>query len=372
MKKTKYPDESLEWPSYSNKVPIRNLQKPSLNGKRVFLRVNYDIVRDGKIIDDRRIRATVMDIRHLLGKGVRTIIIVSHNGRRENFFKEKKTVVGIATDGEIYSTYSLRPVAKRLTEVLRGKKLLSKDKEVVITDDCIGDKVKSIISEDGVFLLENIMFRSGETSEDDNEVMEFARQLHNTTNCDIFVNADPVTAHMGQYASLGPITRFISGQKVGGFLLTQELNTLDNFMRNPHKPVVAIIGGANVSAKVEVMKNLIVHEKVDKLIIIGGIAFPFLKVQGYEVDNCMLEEDPYLQTQALYNATEVLELAKGYGVDLTLPIDHLMAKLTGLNPENVKVNKIKGRYTKMKAYEIGPDTVALIKMTRFAMVRIRF
>ena len=162
-------------------------------------------------------------------------------------------------------------------------------------------------------------------------------------------------------------------------------------MRYPHKPVVAIIGEANVSAKVETMKNLIVYEKVDKLIIIGGIAFPFLKVQGYDVDNCILEEDPDLQTQALRNATVVLELAKGYGVDIILPVDHLMAKLTGLNPENVKVNNIKGRFTKLKAYDIGPGTISLIrkrcgvqkpssstelrgstKMKCFAMARIRF
>ncbi len=361
MKKDMIVDETIEWYPYANKMPIRNLHKSALKGKRVFLRVNYDIVRDSKIIDDRRIRATVMDIRHILKQGARTIVIASHNGERENFFKDSKTSVGIETDGEIHSGYSLKPVAKRLTEVLRDRKLLPKDREVIISDDCIGDKVKSIISGDGVFLLENVMFRSGETSEDDNEVMEFARQLHNTTNCDVFVNADPVTAHMGQHASLGPITRLISGPKVAGFLLTQELTALDNFMRNPHKPVVAIIGGTNVSAKVETMKNLIVYEKVDKLIIIGGIAFPFLKVQGYEVDNCILEEDPDLQKQALRNATIVLELAKGYGVDITLPVDHLMAKLTGLNPENVKVNKIKGRFTRMKAYDIGPNTVSLIK-----------
>jgi len=361
MEETTNIDKTIEWYPYTNKVPIRDLQKSALDGKRVLLRVNYDIVRDGKIIDDRRIRATVMDIRHILKRGARAIVIVSHNGRREDFFKERTTSVGIAADGEIYSTYSLRPVAKRLTEVLSGKKLLSKDREVIITDDCIGEKTKSIISGDGVFLLENVMFRSGETSEDDNEVMEFARQLHYTTNCDIFVNADPVTAHIGHYASLGPITRLISGPKVAGFLLTQELTALDNFMRNPHKPVVAIIGGTNVLAKVEVMRNLIVCEKVDKLIMVGGIAFPFLKVQGHDVDNCMLEEDPGLQKQALHSATVVLELAKGYGVDIILPVDHLMAKLTGLNPENVKVDKIKGRFTRLKAYDVGPGTITLIK-----------
>ena len=262
---TKQSEVAFEWYPYANKTPIRKLQKSALNGKRVFLRVNYDIVRDARIIDDRRIRATVMDIRHIMKQGARTIVIVSHNGVRENFFKDNKTSVGVASDGEGRPGYSLKPVAKRLTEVLRDKKILQKDREVTITDDCIGEEVKSIISKDGIFLLENVMFRSGETSEDDNEVMEFAKQLHNTTLCDVYVNADPVTAHMGQHASLGPITRLISGPKVAGFLLTQELTALDNFMRKPHKPVVAIIGGANVSTKVEAMKNLIVYGKVDKL-----------------------------------------------------------------------------------------------------------
>ncbi|HHT9124227.1 MAG TPA: phosphoglycerate kinase [Candidatus Brocadiia bacterium] len=366
MKDTKHADKlSVETQDFAslraNKMPIWNLDDSALMGKRVFLRVNYDIVRDGKIIDDRRIRATVMDIRHLLKKGVRTIVIVSHNGRREDFFADKKTLGGIVTDGERYAGYSLKPVAKRLTEVLRDKKLLSKAQKVILTDDCIGDKVKSILSKDGVFLIENVRFRSGETSEDYNEVLEFARQLHDTTNCDLFVNADPVTAHRGEQASLGPITRFIPGPKVAGFLLAQDLKVLDNFMRNPQKPVIAIIGGANVTEKVEVMKNLIVHGKVDKLVIVGGIAFPFLKVQGYNVNNCMLEEDPDLQTQALRDATVVLELAEGYGVDITLPVDHIMAKPTGLNPETVEVAKLKGRFTKMRAYDIGPGTIALIK-----------
>ncbi|MDR4496631.1 MAG: phosphoglycerate kinase [Candidatus Scalindua sp.] len=354
-------DETSEWYPYAHKMPIRNLHKSALQGKRVFLRVNYDIVRDGKIIDDRRIRATVMDIRHILKSGARTIVIVSHNGRRENFFKEKKTSVGVVSDGDYHTAYSLRPVAKRLTEVLREKKLLPDEKKVLMTDDCIGKKAKTMIQDNGIFLLENVMFRSGETSEDDNEVMAFARQLHDTTHCDFYVNADPVTAHMGQHASLGQITRLIPGPKVAGFLLTQELAALENFMRNPHKPVTAIIGGARVSAKVEAMSNLIVHGKIDRLIIIGGIAFPFLKAQGYDVDNCMLEEDPDLQTQALRNAIMVLELAKGYGVDITLPVDHMMAKLTGLDPINIKVDEIKGRFSKMKAYDIGQDTLALIK-----------
>ena len=202
MKNDMNTDETIEWYPYANKTPIRNLHKSALDGKRVFLRVNYDIVRDAKIIDDRRIRATVMDIRHILKQGARTIVIASHNGGREDFFKDKKTSVGIVSDGEDHLGFSLKPVAKRLTEILKEKELLPEDKEVTITDDCIGEKTKSIINKDGIFLLENVMFRSGETSEDDNEVMEFARQLQNTTNCNIFVNADPVTAHMGQHASL--------------------------------------------------------------------------------------------------------------------------------------------------------------------------
>jgi glutamate dehydrogenase (NAD(P)+) len=148
---------------------------------------------------------------------------------------------------------------------------------------------------------------------------------------------------------------------VAGFLLTQELTALDNFMRHPHKPVVAIIGGANVSAKVQAMKNLIAYGKVDRLIFVGGIAFPFLKVQGYDVDNCMFEQEQDSRAQALYNATVVLELAKGYGVDLVLPVDHLMAKPTGINPENVKVSKISGRFSRLKAYDIGSGTLTLIQ-----------
>ncbi|GAX61509.1 glutamate dehydrogenase/leucine dehydrogenase [Candidatus Scalindua japonica] len=372
MKKSDQYTKIIEWYPYADKVPIRNLHKSALEGKRVFLRVNYDVVRDARIIDDRRIRATVMDIRHILKQGARTVVIVSHNGVRENFFKDQKTSVGIKNDGESHHNFSLKPVATRLTEILRERKLLPEEREVIITDDCIGENVKSIIDNDGIFLLENVMFRSGETSEDDNEVSEFAKQLHDTTNCSVYVNADPVTAHMGQHASLGPITRIITGPKVAGFLLTQELTALDNFMRHPHKPVVAIIGGANVSAKVQAMKNLIVYRKVDKLIFVGGIAFPFLKVQGYNVDNCMFEVEQDSRAQALYNAAVVLELAKGYGVDLVLPVDHLMAKPTGLNPEKVKVNKITGRFARLRAYDIGPGTLSLIKKNMIGAKTIIF
>jgi glutamate dehydrogenase (NAD(P)+) len=361
MKNTDQYTKIIEWYPYADKTPIRNLHKSALDGKRVFLRVNYDVVWDARIIDDRRIRATVMDIRHILKQGARTIVIVSHNGVRENFFKDNNTSVGVTNDGEIHHGYSLKPVAKRLTEILREKKLLSEEREVVLTDDCVGEEVKSTVSKDGIFLLENVMFRSGETSEDDNEVMEFAKQLHSATNCNVYVNADPVTAHMGHHASLGPITSLISGPKVAGFLLTQEFTALDNFMRHPHKPVVAIIGGANVSAKVEAMKNLIVYGKVDKLIFVGGIAFPFLKVQGHDVDSCMFEADQDSRAQALYNATVVLELAKGYGVDIVLPVDHFMAKPTGLNPVHVKVNKISGKFLRLKAYDVGPGTLSLIQ-----------
>ena len=361
MKKPDQYTKIIEWYPYADKTPIRNLHKSALDGKRVFLRVNYDIVWDTRIIDDRRIRATVMDIRHILKQGARTVVIVSHNGVRENFFPDRKTSVGVGNDGEVHHGFSLKPVAKRLTEVLRDKKLLPDGQEVVITEDCIGEEVKSIIAKDGIFLLENVMFRSGETSEDDNEVMEFAKQLHDTTNCNVYVNADPVTAHMGHHASLGPITNLISGPKVAGFLLTQELTALDNFMRDPHKPVVAIIGGANVTAKVQAMKNLIVYGKVDRLIFVGGIAFPFLKIQGHNVDNCMFEEDQDSRTLALYSATVLLEMAKGYGVDIVLPVDHLMAKPTGLNPENIKVNKIGGKFSRLKAYDIGPGTLSLIQ-----------
>src|SRR3972149_7139883 len=173
MKMTKQSEVGFEWYPYANKTPVRNLHKSALDGKRVFLRVNYDIVWDARIIDDRRIRATVMDIRHILKQGARPIVIVSHNGVRENFFKDKKTSVGVQNDGEIHPGFSLKPVAERLTEVLRDKKILPEDREVTITDNCTGEKTKSIISGDGVFLLENVMFRSGETSADDTEGMDF-------------------------------------------------------------------------------------------------------------------------------------------------------------------------------------------------------
>src|SRR5947209_4926952 len=217
-----------------NKLSIKDLD---LKGKRVFIRVDFNVpIKDDKVDDDTRIRGALPTIQYAIDEGAR-VILASHLGRPKGARVEK---------------YSLRPVAEHLSELL--------GKPVEFADDCVGDEVKSKVDalKDGeVLLLENLRFHAGEEKNDDG----FARAL--ASLCDVYINDAFGAAHRA-HASTAGITKFVE-RAAAGLLMQKELEYLGKVTSNPEKPFVAIIGGAKVSDKIEVIRNLL--GKVDALLI---------------------------------------------------------------------------------------------------------
>jgi phosphoglycerate kinase len=271
----------------SNKLFLDDV---NFKGKKALVRVDYNVPLDslGNISDDARIRATLPTINHILDDGG-IVILMSHLGRPK---------------GMRVPSMSLAPVAKRLSRLL--------EKDVKFIEDCVCPKVKESVKNvqpGDVILLENLRFDKGETENDP----EFAKDLASLG--DIFVNDAFATAHRLHASNVG-ITRFIS-PSVGGYLMKNELNYFDAAMENPVRPLVAIIGGAKVSSKIGVIKNL--SKKVDKILIGGGMMFTFLMSIGFEVGNSLVEED------MLDIAMETLKQARKDGTKLYLPVDTVVA-----------------------------------------------
>jgi len=264
------------------------LEDVDVTGKRVFVRVDYNVPLDehGNIVDDVRIRETIPTINYLIDRNAK-IILASHLGRPK---------------GERNPKYSLYPVAKRLERLL--------EKDVRFLPDCIGkdveDTVKSM-KEGQVVLLENLRFHKGEEENDP----EFAKAL--ASLADIYVIDAFGTCHR-KHASMYGIKDYVQ-PVVMGFLLERELKYFEKALVNPQRPVVAFIGGSKVSSKLGVITHLL--EKVDKIFIGGAMAFTFLKAQGYDVGSSLVEEDMFSE------ANSVIEKAKELGVKFYLPVDFL-------------------------------------------------
>ncbi|WP_407306350.1 phosphoglycerate kinase [Desulfosporosinus sp. SB140] len=270
-----------------NKKSIKDM---TVQGRRVLVRADFNVPLDeqGQITDDTRIRASLPTIEYLIKEGAR-VILASHLGRPK---------------GQVNPKYSLAPVARRLSERL--------GQDVSLAQDCIGDVVKEAVLalQDGqVLLLENVRFHKEEEKNDP----EFAREM--ASLAEIFVNDAFGTAHRA-HASTEGVTHYIPA--VAGLLMQKEVEFMGNALERPEHPFVAIIGGAKVSDKIGVIENLL--EKVDALIIGGGMANTFLKAQGYNVGKSLLEEDK------VDLAKQLLEKAKLKGVKLELPIDVVVAK----------------------------------------------
>jgi 3-phosphoglycerate kinase len=262
-----------------------------VKNKRVLVRADFNVPLDnlGEISDDTRIRSVVPTINHLLDGGAK-VILMSHMGRPKGKRDER---------------LSLSIVAKRLQRLLQ--------KDVLFLNDSIGTEVKNAVQtmqSGDVILLENLRFYIGEEKNDEN----FARQLAEFG--EVFVNDAFATAHRKHASNVG-VTKFIS-PCVGGFLLKKEIMYFENAMNNPVRPLAAILGGAKVSGKIEVLKNLV--NKVDKIIIGGGMAFTFMKASGYEVGRSMVEEN------MLDMARDIMNAAKKLGVKFYLPIDVVIAE----------------------------------------------
>jgi phosphoglycerate kinase len=305
-------------------MPIRYLDEiKDLAGKRVFIRVDFNVPLDekGNITDDTRIRAVLPTINYALDCSAK-IIIASHMGRPK---------------GEKNAKYSMAPAAKRLSRLL--------NMDVPLAPDCIGDAVTSLVDAmkpGDVIMLENLRFYPGEEKNDP----EFARSLANLS--EIYVNDAFAVSHRA-HASVEAITRFVP-VIAAGFLMKNEMGFFDRAMKNPVHPLVAILGGAKVSGKIEVIDNLLT--KVDKIIVGGGMAFTFLKALGYDIGKSLVEEQLLETALATYNK------AREKGIKFYLPIDCVVADRFDPAAE-IKITPIQEIPNDWMALDIGPATTTL-------------
>ena len=304
----------------------KTIKDIDVRGKRVILRCDFNVPLDekGQITDDSRIRASLPTIKYLIEKGAK-IIVMSHLGRPK---------------GEPDMKYSLKPVAERLSSLL-GQDVLFRGEPQVITDEI--HELAAWLKPGQVLLLENVRFRKEETKNDPS----FSKELAELA--DIFVNDAFGSAHRAHCSTTG-IAEYIPG--VSGLLLEKELEFLGETVNNPRRPFLAILGGAKVSDKIPVIENLL--NKVDVLIIGGGMAYTFLKAQGYEIGKSLLEEDK------MEMALSLLAKAKERGVTLLLPVDILAAKEFS-NDAEAAYYDIDSIPKDWMGLDIGEKTVELFK-----------
>lgn len=299
----------------------KNLNDVNLERKKVLVRVDYNVPMDenGNITDDTRIQATLPTLEYLMSKNAK-IILASHLGRPK---------------GEVNEKYSLKPVAKKLSEILGGKKVL-------MANDCIGPEVKAMVDglNDGdILLLENLRFHKEEEKNDP----EFSKEL--ASIAEVLVNDAFGVSHRA-HASVEGVTKYIPA--VSGFLIDKELNFLMKAVYKPERPLVAIIGGAKVSDKIGVLENLL--SKADALLIGGGMANTFIKALGYEMGKSLVEEGK------VDLAKEIISEAKEKNVKLVLPVDVVVAEefKADAKYKTVKDDEIPADWTVL---DIGKQTV---------------
>ncbi|PSB24822.1 phosphoglycerate kinase [Stenomitos frigidus] len=312
------------------KKTLAGLLSSDLVGKRVLVRVDFNVPLDdqGNITDDTRIRAALPTIQDLTSKGAK-VILASHFGRPK----------GDDYAARVADKFRLTPVAKRLSDLL--------GKPVVKTDDCIGDDVAAKVaglSNGDVLLLENVRFHPGEEKNDP----EFAKQLASVA--DLYVNDAFGTAHRA-HASTEGVTHYLK-PSVAGFLIEKELQFLQDAIEHPQRPLAAIVGGSKVSSKITVIDTLL--DKVDKLLIGGGMIFTFYKARGLSVGKSLVEEDKLELAKALEAK------AKAKGVDLLLPTDVVIADnfAPDANAQTVSVENIPDGWMGL---DIGPDSVKVFQ-----------
>lgn len=305
-------------------MSIRYIDEISdLREKKIFMRVDFNVPLDEhqNITEDTRIRAVLPTINYALDYNAK-IVLASHLGRPK---------------GERNAKYSMAPAAKRLSRLL--------GKEVKLAPDCIGDGVSKILDSmqpGDVVMLENLRFYPGEEKNDD----DFAKAL--ADHCDIYVNDAFAVSHRA-HASVEAIAKFFP-IVAAGFLMKNEMNYFEKSMKNPIRPLVAILGGAKVSGKLEVLENLC--NKVDKVIIGGGMAFTFLKALGFNVGKSLVEDN------LLETALNTYNKAREKGIKFYLPVDCVVADQ--FNPAaETKVTTIQEIPEGWMALDIGPATVTL-------------
>lgn len=302
-----------------NKLTIEDIP---IKGKRVFIRADFNVPLDDNLVitDDRRIRSTLPTINYAIDEGAK-VILASHLGRPK---------------GKVDPRFSLLPVAKRLQRLL--------NKEVIFAPDCIGSQIEGIVSkmkEGDVVLLENLRFHSEEEKNDES----FAKALSRLA--DYYVN-DAFGASHRAHASIVGITKFLPS--AAGFLLKKEIEYLKGVVDNPVRPFVAILGGAKVSGKIGVLENL--ADKVDKVIVGGGMAYTFIKALGYEIGDSLIENE------MLELARTIMDKLRKSNVKFYLPVDSVVAQSMepGAETKIVTTQEIPKGW---RALDIGPASVKL-------------
>jgi phosphoglycerate kinase len=302
-------------------MTIKYIDGMELKEKKVFIRADFNVPLDKNqnITDDIRIRETIPTIKYVLEKGG-AVIAASHLGRPK---------------GKVAPEFSLLPVQKRLSELL--------GKAVLFADDCIGNDAQAkaqSLKPGEVLLLENLRFYAEEEKND----TAFAQKLARLA--DIYINDAFAVSHRA-HASVEAITHFM--QECGaGFLMKKEITSFEKAMNNPQRPLVAIIGGAKVSGKLEMLENII--KKVDMILIGGGMAFTFLKAQGLEVGKSLVEDD------LIETAKTILQQAQARGVKIVLPSDCVAAReVKSCVP--YKTLSVKEITPDLMGLDIGPATI---------------
>jgi len=301
---------------------VKSLKDIDVSGKRVLIRVDFNVPIDShyNISDDRRIRAALPTINYCIDHNACSITLVSHFGRPGGKYDEK---------------YSLKNIVKRL------ERLLQKRVEFVEDFESSRDEIATC-SLERVFLLENIRFHKGEKKNDP----ELSKKL--ASICDIYVNDAFGTSHR-KHASTYGVMEYVD-TKVAGFLMMKEIEAFSKALENPVRPIALVIGGAKVSSKITLLKNVL--QKIDKLIIGGAMSNTFLKALGYDMQHSLYEEG-YIET-----ARDVIEQAKHNGVKIYLPVDVVITDSIE-SPVDVKVVPAQDVLEGFQAVDIGPATVKL-------------
>jgi phosphoglycerate kinase len=311
-----------------SKLSIRDLD---LTGKRVLIRVDFNVPLSsdgGEILDDTRIRETIATLEYALRHKAR-LILCSHLGRPK---------------GKVVPSMSLRPVVDRLRELLDA--VLGEGENVAFAPDCVGEiasELSNNLQQGQTLLLENLRFHPGEEANDP----KFAEQL--ASLCDLYVNDAFGSAHRA-HASTEGITHFVP-QAAAGLLMESELSHLGKALNRPDKPFVAIIGGAKVSDKIEVIESLI--SKADAILIGGGMAYTFLRAQGQQTGKSLVEEDK------IDVALAALDEARSRGVKFLLPVDHILADRFDAHATLSIFEGDDAFPADLMALDIGPKTVKL-------------